>query len=1318
MVALNVVERFRHQNNLHSYRRRLASEVTQDFALGLLPELLSLPIEIIDAAGSPQSLADMLRSNRHVTLSGPSGGGRRLALQQWALQWGTGDQPSGPTPMILALKRLDDGVSSPDQLLSAFMRAATPPIDPKLPRDMSQFFRRDALPPEPNGSAQSRLLIYGWDELPAERRARWRVALLDAAQSQPAVAIALTHPIWEPAWPAFTPLALAPLSPALLARWVEQLVPAEQRGSLLELLATEAAPHPLAERLFELALLAWLAPLGTLPQTRGALYKHMLAQLLNLPIGQLDHAPITYDLQQLAAYGEQPAKISPGLLELDGGGIPHFAHPQAQRYLAARQLVSEQRYALLHQLDDHERAETALLIATMLDDPTPLYSALWNGGKPRTEDVLTLGRCLRERAPINPAWALRVADALARLANQGAPTMRDQALRQLHACLPALNTGLDAIAGAAAKFEQFLLGLFAALPDALAGQCMLRLAYHPQVAEPFAWQLADRVIALAPTLGDHPPPTNQRALARWLYIAVLCDSPPRQLTPTITTAALDAFAASAAGATRTLQAAMALFDNPAHAVSIRRGALALLMDSQEPAALAALERASGDQNPELRLDALQALSHQTPERASITLGRAASDQSATWELRVEAIQQLGRRPVPGAGPTLNQCVADSTLPLYARLQAVAALSQQSDGPALLIQIAGDTSQHPAIRAAATQQLGRTQQTQALDLLIRLIDDPHTPPTIAEACCDSLGALGGWVGGDALLRLLQRTPVDVELIVAALRALGQFGATEMSEPISRLLGTEALELLRHDITAAQLDQPLDTLIDDPTLPQAIALRLATTIKSSVTIEARPTTLAEFLSSEADRLRTAAARALALIGGNTARAALLAALLDDSAGGATADMIAALTDLEGTDSAEALGYLLAAPDVNPLTRWLVVQRLTDHPAGEAVMHRALAQPMIDAFTCGALAEGLGQRGSFAALPALRQIAEDRQQDQQLRAQALLALGLLNEQASETTLIGLIADPHEDPALRGLAAEHLPEQLSSEGRRFLRDMLRNERPPIPIVVGSLRALGHVRDREAIPLMLRYGQDENAEIAQAAITALTDMGDGSVAPMLVRIAHHVGADHTLRLQAAGALLRIGGAGYRSLLRNYLEQGPLPLRLLALEYLIASGTATDDLLVMLASPDWPATLRLRLIDYFAGDLAAAPILARVLDAKSDHIQLRALAAEALGQLQWSAALPALAELAETAGTPAALRISCIAALQQIGGSDAWIVLSRIAEKSDLSPILRDQALRALGKANELQNTYSNPIRIVTWEGGFVGGFPHTPFYNSFRIAI
>jgi hypothetical protein len=64
-----------------------------------------------------------------------------------------------------------------------------------------------------------------------------------------------------------------------------------------------------------------------------------------------------------------------------------------------------------------------------------------------------------------------------------------------------------------------------------------------------------------------------------------------------------------------------------------------------------------------------------------------------------------------------------------------------------------------------------------------------------------------------------------------------------------------------------------------------------------------------------------------------------------------------------------------------------------------------------------------------------------------------------------------------------------------------------------------------------------------------------------------------------------------------------------------------------------------------------------------------------------------LAALAENAGTPAALRLCCIDALQQIGGNGAWIVLSRIAEESDVSPVLRNRALRALRRADELPST-------------------------------
>jgi HEAT repeat protein len=480
----------------------------------------------------------------------------------------------------------------------------------------------------------------------------------------------------------------------------------------------------------------------------------------------------------------------------------------------------------------------------------------------------------------------------------------------------------------------------------------------------------------------------------------------------------------------------------------------------------------------------------------------------------------------------------------------------------------------------------------------------------------------------------------------------------------------------------IEQTVEVGASDPALPRPIARALALNLAASASAEARPTTLFEFLTGEADRVRAGAAAALAAIGGNAARAALLAALLDHASdpmgGGAVADIIDALADVEGDESAAALDYLLDAQAQNPMTGWLLVRRLVDHPAGEEVMRRALARADRDPFTRGALAEGLGQRRALTALPPLRQLASDPATDPHLRSQALLALGLLNDPSTEPTLVRLIGDAHEDMALRGLAAEHLPEQLSGEGRRLLRDLLRQERTPAPLAIGALKALGRARDREALPLMLRYCQDESATVAQAAIAALTELGDASMAPLLVRITQQPAADHALRLQAVGALLRIGGEGYRPLLRIYLNQGALPFRLLALEYLIDGGAPASELLALLADRGWPTPMRLRLLDAFAGDPAAAQTLAQIISDEQDDPQLRALAAEALGRMAWAAAGPELIRLAESDETPAAVRLRCIQALPAMETSTAWDTLSRLAEDAAQTHAVRASALEAL----------------------------------------
>ena len=1277
MVAFNIVGRLRHQNDLRAYRHALSSEVSQDLAIRLLPALIEIPPRIVDHDGAARTLSATLHETARVTLAGASGSGRRLALQQLAARWAASEDTTGPIPLLLSLPRLDDGHSPPAALVTAWLQAASQATPQRPARGMLSRIRSSAAPPNANDQlAGWLLLIYGWEELLPERRAAWRTMLLDAPRVWPLLHLAIALPIDEPPWPNFTALEIAPPTPAILTAWVQQLVPGEPRAAILEALAPGGRLQALSERLFEIALLAWLAPHPDLPATRAELYAGALARMLNLPPGRLALAPPIVELQLLAAYGEPPSSEVPGLLEPSDDSAPRFAHPQIRRYMAARQLVDEGRYTPLQAVEQAERDEMALLIVTMIADPTPLYAALWGDGHLRAEDVLTLGRCLRERPPLNPAWILRVVGALALLVRNGPQAPRVHEL--LAAAMPALDMCLS---GAAAddQAQRFLMRLFELLPATLATPRMERLVYADETPEPLAWELADMLID-RPSTEDHlPPPAPDRpALVRWGYIQAVRGPRGRQLlSAPLATTVLSALAASGAGDARRLRAAVALLDDPALPATTRVAALALLERSDHPAALGVIERAGHDPSAEVRQSALEALSRRDPSRAYTALNQAALDQTAPWDTRTQAILRLGDYLTLGAGALLEHCACDAALPLYVRMQAVTALGHQAAGMARLVIMAGDKRCHPEVRATAVQLLGAAGHRAALDDLLRLLADPATPTALAEAICDSLSILGDRTVRQPLLQVLDRSAANVGLTLAAVRALGRIGDQEVVEPLSQLLGPEALGRLQSAVDRHLLHQPAETSLDAPGLPQPIALRLAEVLAIGATSADRPTTLAELLMSEADHVRTAAARALVENGGPAAHAALLGALLDDATGGATAAIIAALAEVEGDTSAETLGYLLGAEEANSLTRWLVVQHLVNHPAGEAVMLRALTRTDIDTFTRGALAEALGQRGTFAAIAPLRQIADDSHAHEHLRSQALLALGLLDQPEIEPTLMHLIGNHAENVLLRGAAAESLPSQLSDEGRRFLRDMLRRERPPAPIAAGALRTLGRVHDREALPLLLRYCQDDIISVAQAAIAALAELGDANIAPLLVRIAQNPNADRSVRLEAIGTLLRIGGESYRPLLQVYIEHDPLPLQLQALEHLIATSTSPADLLVMLADSARPLPLRLRLLEHLRDNLLAAPVLLGILEDDDDEPSIRGLAAEALGRTRDAMAVPSLIRAAERAELAIGIRLHCIGALGAIGGLESWLALSRLAD-DETQPALQTRALQAL----------------------------------------
>jgi hypothetical protein len=195
MVAFNVVGRFRHQNELRSYRRELAAEVAQDFALRLLPSLIDLPLPILDADGQSRDLDELLRQMSRVALAGAPGSGRRLAFLQLAHRWASEQAAPAPIPVLISLAYLDDERSSPGALLAPWTRSTDGTPAPQPRRGGFPFFRgavTSHAPVEP--SARWLLLLQDWERLPAERRLEWHSTLLEAPVRWPELRMVVALP--------------------------------------------------------------------------------------------------------------------------------------------------------------------------------------------------------------------------------------------------------------------------------------------------------------------------------------------------------------------------------------------------------------------------------------------------------------------------------------------------------------------------------------------------------------------------------------------------------------------------------------------------------------------------------------------------------------------------------------------------------------------------------------------------------------------------------------------------------------------------------------------------------------------------------------------------------------------------------------------------------------------------------------------------------------------------------------------------------------------------------------------------------------------
>ena len=1270
MVALNVVQRLRHTNDLRAYRRKLTGELHQNILLRLLPSLSAAPLPLTDAGGAPRQLEDLLELPPYLLLAGMTGSGRRLALQQLAQHMLKAEDT--PTPALMLLPQIDDGRTAPFSLLAAALHQAQQPGRPAR--------KAPEVPPTTLAERLTgwALLIDGLEELAAHRQAAWRAMFQLAPQHWPATRVIVAVAPEEARWPDFTVLTLGAAREELIERWIALLAPFERRAALVACLRPGGALAALDERIFEVALLALCAGRATLPQSRAELYEIALSAMFKLDRREPGSLVALERMQLLAAYDERPAAMVAGLLEPTGIGGLRFTYPLLRSYLAAHQLVDESRYDLLGSLSPAERHEIARFCTTIATDVQPLFAELWGNGKPDAEAILTLGACLRERLDIPPIWVLRTISALALIVRDGRPAQHGQATALLHANTGALDAAFAALMNADPSARRVIPQIVSLLPPDLVPTYAEQLAGDLRMAAPMAWELTDLLVN-RPTQNSVPlaPPDEPAARARWAYVQALRGPDQRAaLAYGLGVDGVRALAESSLDDTRLLRVAAVLIDDAALPTAMRAAAIALLAPSAQPTALTVIERACYDSDASVRQTALESLVGRDPQRAQTALSRAAIDHDAPSDTRIGAIERLSTQFAAESQPLLARCAHDTSLPLYARMLCVATLG--AEALAALSTIVGDDQSHPDIRTLAATRLSALGDIASVPTLRNLLHDPATPPDVLIGLCSGLHALGEAAVGP-LLNLLHRADSDIALTSAVITALARLGADDAVPALGELVGAGARDRLLHAAPAHLHDEASTNALADYQLPPPLALRLANALESAATDAERPTTLREFLNDQADVLRRTAAAALAAIGSNAAQAALMAALLDDAAGSASEAVVQALAQTGGTSSAEALSHLLASAEASPMIRWLAVQALGTHGDGQAMLQRGLENNALDSFIRGAIAEALGQRGAITALPLLRHLADDTASDQHLRAQAIIGLGLLDEPATEVVLIRLLSDTNEDQALRSLAATHLPTRLSTEGRRLLRELLRNERQTEPITVGVLRMLGHMRDHEALPLLLRFAQDERGEVARAGLIALGALGDSSIAPVLVRVAQNPAAERATRLQAIGTLLIIGGDGYRPLLRAYLEGGPLPTRLQALDHLLTSSTDPDDLTAILANGELPLPMRLRALDTCTAQPATSTYLLALAAADHEQLELRVRAMRALRGHCNTDATPTLIELAATA--PAALRIACIEALGALGGTTACTALSNLAEGSSQSVVIREAARHALQMA-------------------------------------
>ncbi len=682
-------------------------------------------------------------------------------------------------------------------------------------------------------------------------------------------------------------------------------------------------------------------------------------------------------------------------------------------------------------------------------------------------------------------------------------------------------------------------------------------------------------------------------------------------------------------------------------MEVRLHVAEILGDLRDPAATSALlERLSDPQElPNVRHAAAQALG-KIGDRAATPALIAAAEQGDFW-VRYAAVEALGRLSDERAVSALLRLMSQDAWTRPAIVQALGNIGHL-DAVADLVAALGDNND--AVRVASMEALikivvepntadrldpEKLAELRRLIPVAPLLRELHARTTPSSAYAAHL--LGWLVQPEALPDLIAALGYNDEAIrYAAVEAVLRYGPSALPPLLEALSRREAL--IREN--AAEL---LGMLADASAVPALIAHR----------------------QDESLGVRLAVLRALGSLGGEVAYEGLLQALEDP----ATQDTaLGILSQLRLTDMVVGLTHYLQRYlyEGKPATRWAAAQALSLFGDETSVSILLNATRLPDDTIRRPAAEALAQVRGSRAVNVLIEAVGDR--DWLVRQKAVEALSSITDGRAVAALLPLVRDP-EWRVRKALVAAL---GRVNDGRIYepLRELAQDRDRSIRWAVMNL--CGALEDSRATELLLHGLRDPMAHVRAAAIAALSRRSDPAAAQALAgqladpnplirlaavralsqanwppavehlsRLAHDPVED--VRVETAEALSEIGSDEGIEALEVLLQDEAAEARERAAEALahIGSVRAAEALAAALLHAPAKAHAQAQLMQ-----LGEQALRALLTSTRSADAELRAAAAECLGELGQTPAIPTLKLLLRDGDVR--VRAAAVAALKSI----------------------------------------------------------------------